>query len=107
MSLLGLVGLALTVALGFETPNTVLLVTSGALIFATPLTLLWHFAATRTLTTSEKRVWIREFTGAEMWSAMSEYMTSPDLRESVRRRAEAAAASGPYTREVLWSSDPP
>ena len=92
LSLLGFAGLVLTFVLGFETPNTALLVTSGALTCATPLAVLWHFAATRTLTTAEKRMWIRELTGAEAWSAMSEYMTSPDLRASARRRAEDAAA---------------
>ena len=85
LSLLGLVGLVLTCVLGFETPNTVLLATSGALTFAAPLVVLWHFAATRTLTTAEKRMWIRELTGAEAWSAISEYMTSPDLRASATR----------------------
>jgi hypothetical protein len=92
LSLLGLVGLVLTCVLGFETPNTALLATSGALTSAAPLGVLWHFAATRTLTTAEKRMWIRELTGAEAWSAISEYMTSPDLRASGRRRAEDAAA---------------
>jgi hypothetical protein len=82
----------LTFVLGFETPNAALLAASGALIFATPLAALSHFAATRTLTTGEKRVWMREFTGAGAWSAMSEYMTSPDLGASARRRAEDAAA---------------
>jgi hypothetical protein len=92
LSLLGLGGLALTGVLGFETPNTALLVTSGALTFAAPLAALWHFVATRKLTTAEKRMWIREFTGAEAWSAISEYMTSSDLRASARKRAEDAAA---------------
>jgi hypothetical protein len=92
LSLLGLAGLVLTLFLGFETPNTVLLATSGALTFAVPLAVLWHFVATRTLTTAEKRMWIREFTGAEVWSAISEYMTSPDLGTSARRRAADAAA---------------
>jgi hypothetical protein len=94
LSLFGVVGLLLTLVLGFETPNTTLWVTSGVLIFATPLAVLWHFAATRALTTAEKRMWIREFTGAETWSAMSEYMTSPDLSASARRRAEDATARG-------------
>jgi hypothetical protein len=92
LSLLGLVGLVLTCVLGFETPNTALLATSGALTLAAALVVLWHFAATRTLTTAEKRMWIRELTGAEAWSAISEYITSPDLRASARRRAEDAAA---------------
>jgi hypothetical protein len=92
LSLLGLASLVLTCVLGFETPNTALLATSGALTFAAPLAALWHFAATRTLTTAEKRMWIRELTGAEAWSAISEYLKSPDLRASARRRGEDAAA---------------
>ena len=92
LSLLGLAGLVLTFVLGFETPNTALLATSAALTCATPLAGLWHIAATRTLTTGEKRLWIRALTGAEVWSAMLEYMTSPDLKASARRRAEDAAA---------------
>jgi hypothetical protein len=91
LSLLGLSGLALTFFLGFETPNTALLAISVALTFATPLALLWHVSATRTLTAAEKRHWMRELTGAGAWSAMSEYMTSLNLRESARRRAEDAA----------------
>ena len=91
LSLLGLSGLVLTFLLGFETPNTPLLVISGTLTFATPLALLWHVSATRTLTTAEKHLWVREFTGAGAWSAMSEYMTPLNLRESARRRAEDAA----------------
>jgi hypothetical protein len=89
LSLLGLVGLVLTVLVGFETPNTALSIVSGALVVATPMVVVWHFAATRTLTTAEKRVWLRELTGAGALSAMSEDMTSPDLRASARRRADA------------------
>ena len=58
-ALLGLVGLALTLVLGFETPNTRLFATCGALTLAAPLSALWHFAATRALTREEKRIWIR------------------------------------------------
>jgi len=91
LSLLGLTGLVLTLVLGFETPNTALLASSGALTFAAPLAVLGHFAATRTLTAAEKRMWMRELTSAEAWSAISEYMTSPDLRASGQRRAADAA----------------
>src|ERR1700732_4341615 len=91
LGLFGLAGLVLTCVLGFETPNAVLLATSGALTVGAPLAVLWHFAATRTLTTAEKRMWMGAFTGAEAWSALSEYMTSPDLKVSARRRAEHAA----------------
>jgi hypothetical protein len=91
LSLLGFAGLVLSLVLGFETPNTMLLATSGAFTCVAPMAVLWHVAVTRTLTTAEKRMWMREFTGAEALSAISEYMTSPDLRASVERRAEDAA----------------
>ena len=91
-SLLGLVGLGLTFVLGFETPNTMLFATSAALTFAAPLAVVGHFVATRTLTPAEKRIWLRDLTSAEVWSAISEYVASPDLRASARRRSEAAAA---------------
>src|SRR5580704_17048989 len=53
LSLLGLADLVLTGVLGFETPNPVLLATSGALVFAAPLAVLWHFAAKPALTSKE------------------------------------------------------
>jgi len=92
LSLLGFVGLVLTFVLSFETPNTVLFATSAALTFAAPLAVLGHFVATRTLTAAEKRMWIQDLTSAEVWSAMSEYMASPDLRASARKKSEDAAA---------------
>jgi hypothetical protein len=92
LSLVGLAGLAFTLVLGFETPNMAPFTTFVALTFAAPAAALWHFAATRTLTAAEKRLWIREFTGADASSALSEYMTSPDLRASALRRSEDAAA---------------
>jgi hypothetical protein len=90
LSLLGLVGLLLTLTLGFETPNTALLAVSAPLIFAAPLAALWHFVTTRTLTSAEKRIWKRELTGAEAFSALSEYMRSTDLRASAQRRTADA-----------------
>lgn len=90
LSLLGLVGIVLMLALGFETPNTALLLVSGSLIFAAPIAALWHFVATRTLTPAEKRIWIRELAGAEAFSAISEYLRSTDLRASARKRAADA-----------------
>ena len=92
LSLLGLVGLLLTLALGFETPNTAMLSVSAALMFAAPLAALWHFIATQSLTRAEKRIWIRELTGAEAFSAIAEYMRSTDLRASAMRRAAETAA---------------
>ena len=92
MSLCGVAGLALTCALSFETPNTALFVISSVLTFAVPLAMLWHLTVTRALSSAEKRLWLRELTGTEAWSAMSEYMSSTDLSASARARAEVAAA---------------
>ena len=92
LSVLGLAGLLLTLAFGFETPNTALLVVSAPLTFAAPLAALWHLVATRTLTSSEKRIWARELIGAEVFSALSEYMRSPDLSASAQRRAADTVA---------------
>jgi len=92
LSLCGVTGLVLTCGLGFETPNTALFAMSSVLTLAVPLAMLWHLAATRALTSSEKRIWLRELTGTEAWSAMSEYMSSPDLSASAQTRAENAAA---------------
>jgi hypothetical protein len=88
LSLLGLVVLLLTIVLAFETPDTTLLAVSALLVFTFPLAALWHLAATRTLTRAEKRLWLRELTGAEAFSAMSDYVRSPDLRATAQRRAK-------------------
>jgi len=95
LSLLGFVGLVLTLAFGFESPNTALLILS-ALIFAAPLSALWHLVTTRTLTTAEKRVWATELTGADALRALSEYVKSSDLSAAavefaIRRAAKNQA----------------
>jgi hypothetical protein len=87
LSLLGLAGLGLTLVLGFETPNTALFATFGALTLAVPLSAMWHVAATPALTNAQKRMWIREFTSARGSAALSDYMTSKDLTAIVRRTA--------------------
>src|SRR5262245_60308124 len=91
LSLLGFVGVILTLALGFESPNTALLFLS-ALTFAAPLSALWHLVTTRTLTSGEKRAWVRELTGADALRALSEYMRSSDLKASVVDAAARRAA---------------
>jgi hypothetical protein len=88
LTVFGFAGLVLTLLIGFETPNTLLLIVSGTLTFAAPAIAIWHLVATRTLTTAEKRVWVRELTGAEAFSALAEYVRSSDLRASA---ADAAA----------------
>jgi hypothetical protein len=92
LSLLGFVGLLLTLILGFETPNTTLMVVSAPLMFAAPLAALWHFVTTSTLTASEKGIWTRALISGEAFSALAEYLRSADLRASTQRLVADAVA---------------
>ena len=78
--------------LSFEEPNTTMLFVSGALALAAPLTALVHLGLTRGLTDEEKRIWLKEFRSAKVWSALSEYLSSTNLSETARRRAQNALA---------------
>jgi hypothetical protein len=86
----GIIGIVLTMMLGFEEPHTPMLLVSGAMVCAAPLAALLHLCITRELSHDEKRIWLREFRSAEVWSALSEYLSSTDLGESARRRAQDA-----------------
>src|SRR6266480_1155590 len=92
LTVLGIAGFVMTAMLGFEEPNTPMLLVSGAMTLAAPITALVHLSVTRGLTHDEKRIWLKEFGSAEVWSALSEYLSSGNLSESARRRAQAALA---------------
>ena len=83
----GVAGLLLTLWLGFEEPNFFLLSASVALVLAGPVAALVHLTCTRTLTAERKRVWWKVFASGEIWFALSEYLSSPDLSASADRRA--------------------
>jgi Mn2+/Fe2+ NRAMP family transporter len=83
----GIVGLALTAFLGFEEPDTTLVVVSSVLLFAAPVAMLVHLSLTRELTRQEKRIWLRQLTGRRAARAFSEYLTSQDRRATARRLA--------------------
>jgi hypothetical protein len=87
LSVCGVTGLLLTFWLGFEEPNSLLLWASAAMTLAAPLGPVVHLWRTRTLTVESKRVWWNEFASAQVWSALSEYLSSPDLASSAGRRA--------------------
>jgi hypothetical protein len=55
VTVLGIAGFAVTVMLGFEEPNTPMLLVSGAMTLAAPITALVHLVVTRGLTLDEKR----------------------------------------------------
>ena len=92
LTVVGIVGIVVTAMLGFEEPNTPMLLVSGAMTLAAPVTALMHLTVTRGLTHDEKRIWLKEFGSAEVWSAFSEYLSSSNLSESAKRRAQNALA---------------
>ena len=99
LSLVGLVGALLTFWLGFEEPNSSLL-SASVLTLATPIGVLAHLSMTRTLTAESKRVWWKAFASAQMWSAFSEYLSSPDLAGSADRMASNSRTVEPSNRRT-------
>ncbi len=81
LTVAGIAGFVMTAMLGFEEPNTSMLLVSGAMTLAAPIAAL-----------DEKRIWLKELGSAEVWSALSEYLSSTNLSESARRRAQDALA---------------
>jgi hypothetical protein len=73
-STLGLVGLVVTIALGFEEPNQFILLMSACLLPSAPLAVVMHASLTDHLTRARKRTWLRAFRGPRAVSAMSRYL---------------------------------
>src|SRR5688572_1544871 len=95
LGVVGLAGLLLTFWLGFEQGNAVLMTLSAAMVFSAPAAAVIHLACTRTLNRERKQIWWSEFGSADIWSALSEYLSSQDLGASADRRAlEAEARRG-------------
>ena len=92
LTVAGIVGLVVTLILGFEEPHTPMLLVSGAMMIAASVTVLMHLGVTRGLTHNEKLIWLKEFGSTELWSALSEYLSSTNLSESANRRAQDALA---------------
>lgn len=80
LSVLGMVALAVTAIIGFEEPNSTLLLFSSILLLAAPAAVLVHLATTKALTRQEKRRWIRELTSRRAPRALSDYLTSQGRR---------------------------
>ena len=98
----GMVGLAVTVMLGFEEPSNTLFLFSFVLMFAAPVAILVHLIVTSELTLREKRIWIGQLAGPRMARAFSTYLTSHDRSATADRlAAEALARSrGSRTKEA-------
>jgi hypothetical protein len=92
LTVIGIVGFLVTILFGFEEPHTLMLWVAGVMTLAAPITVLVHLRVTRTLTHEEKRIWLKEFRSAEVWSALSEYLSSANLSDGAKRRGQAALA---------------
>jgi hypothetical protein len=57
VTLLGLLGVAVMALLGFEQPDTLMLVVASLLLLAAPVGLVLHLSTTKELTAEEKRLW--------------------------------------------------
>jgi len=90
LSVFGIAGLGLTALVGFERPNTMLLLVSSALVLAAPVAMLVHLAVTRELTRAEKRIWIRELTGPRAPWVFSDYVACDDRPAAASRLVEEA-----------------
>ena len=93
LSLVGMSGVLLTFWFGFEEPNVWLAALSATMVMAAPIAVVLHLAFTRTLSPSERRAWWNDLASGEVWSALSEYLSSANLSASAQRRAVDAAAS--------------
>src|SRR5687768_2248343 len=78
LSLVAMVGLAVTAVVGFEEPNHTLLLTSFVLMFAVHVAVLVHLTVTGDITPRGKRIWIRQLSGHRAARAFSAYLTSND-----------------------------
>ena len=84
----GMIALALTIVLGFETPNTPLYVLSVVLVLSAPVGVLLHLAFSHRLTRDEKRAWAKALTRPHSARAFSAYVGSPDRRAALARLRE-------------------
>ena len=84
VSTLGFGGAFVTGVLGFEEPNTALLIFSCTLALTAPVAVVVHLVMTRELTGEEKRLWIRELLGPRMASALSAYAKCTDRRSAAK-----------------------
>lgn len=83
LTIAGAAVLALTVFIGFEEPNGLLLLISAILMFAAPVAMFAHLALTDELSPVEKRIWLRALTGRRALVAFSVYLTCADRRAAL------------------------
>jgi len=93
LGVVGLAGLLLTFWSGFEEGHVLLMTLSAAMVFSVPAAAVIHLSWTRSLNSERKQIWWRALGSAEIWSALSEYLSSRDLAASADRRSVEARAA--------------
>ena len=83
LTVVGVVAMAVTLLLGFEEPNGILLLISSILLFTAPVAILTHLALTHELTPGEKRFWLRALVGRRAPAAWSAYLTCRNRRDAI------------------------
>jgi Mn2+/Fe2+ NRAMP family transporter len=91
LTIAGVVAMAVTMLLGFEEPNGILLLVSTILLLTAPVAMLAHLSLTHELTAGEKRIWLRALTGRHAPAAWSVYLTSGNRREAIGRLTEPSS----------------
>jgi hypothetical protein len=102
LSAVGMVGLGVTAAVGFEEPNNALLLISFVLMLVSPVAMLVHLTFTRELTSRERRMWIRQLAGPRAARVFSAYLTSDDRSATAERLAAEALARSHHE----WTREP-
>jgi hypothetical protein len=98
-STLGLAGLFVTIALGFEEPNRVMFFSSAGLLVTAPLAAVIHAALTNRLTRARRRIWLRALVSPKAVWAMPRYL-------SVVRGWVSSGRQASDNRTQRWSSWP-
>ena len=78
VTVLGMIGVALAVMLGFEEAPRGLFLVSALFVFAAPAVLLSHLWLTKTISAAEKRAWVRALTGRRALHAVSAYIAKQE-----------------------------
>jgi len=86
-STLGLAGLFVTIALGFEEPNRVMFFASASLLVTAPLAVVIHAALTHHLTRARRRIWLRAFVSPKAVWVMPRYLRLSRCWVSSRKQA--------------------
>lgn len=97
-STLGLAGLFVTIALGFEEPNRVMFFASTSLLVTAPLAIVMHAALTSHLTRARRRIWLRSLVSPKAVRTMPRYLRLSARWVSFQGRARRHGIDGAVER---------